>query len=406
MSEEKTRIHDPQNQSARPTGSRPPTQPSHRTAPAPRRKRGSGGKRAADIVVSVALVAVVAVVGVRFHQSFEPISQESLTLSTTTAEEESTEEATEETTAAIVYENIAVDNTQIHAGDLILVNGNYAYTEMGADEIVSIYEYKTENEVTTYHVSGSETSLRTSAIEAFSEMMNDFYVATGHDDIIILSGYRTTEEQQALYDADLESTGQDYSDLVAEPGHSEHETGYALDVSIFNDNGEIEDYDGTGDYEWINENCDHYGYILRYTEDKADLTGIQSEEWHYRYVGQPHATYIMDNDLCLEEYVTQLKSYDSENPLEIVNWDGEIYDVYYVAADTSADMTYVLVPPSLNYTISGNNVDGFIITVDTGEIAAYESTSDTDDNSESVDETGDSEETDDISETETAEDAE
>ena len=61
------------------------------------------------------------------------------------------------------------------------------------------------------------------------------------------------------------------------------------------------DYDGTGDYARINENCSHYGYVLRYTEDKQDTTGIQAEPWHYRYVGQPHAAYMQENSVCLEE---------------------------------------------------------------------------------------------------------
>ena len=115
--------------------------------------------------------------------------------------------------------------------------------------------------------------------------------------------------------------------------------------------------------------------ILRYAADKAEITGIQAEPWHYRYVGEPHATYMKENNLCLEEYLTQLKDYTSDNRLQIVNWDGEIYEVYYVAADMAADSTYVLVPPDQDYTISGNNSDGFIITVDTGRIQSFEENS-------------------------------
>ena len=161
---------------------------------------------------------------------------------------------------------------------------------------------------------------------------------------------------------------------MALPGHSEHESGYSLDVSLYED-GVQSDYDGTGDYSWIDENCDHYGYILRYAADKAEITGIQAEPWHYRYVGEPHATYMKENNLCLEEYLTQLKDYTPDNRLQIVNWDGEIYEVYYVAADMAADSTYVLVPPDQDYTISGNNSDGFIITVDTGQIQSFEENS-------------------------------
>ena len=171
-------------------------------------------------------------------------------------------------------------------------------------------------------------------------------------------------QQQELYDADLEDTGEDTSTLVAKPGYSEHETGYAMDFSLFED-GISADYDGTGEYDWINQNCAHYGFILRYPENKTDLTEIRYESWHYRYVGQPHAYYMQQNDLCLEEYTETLKDYSVDNPLEITNWDGKVYQIYYVPAE-AGDSTYVMVPPDQEYTVSGNNVDGFIITVDTG----------------------------------------
>ena len=194
--------------------------------------------------------------------------------------------------------------------------------------------------------------------------------------MIVISGYRTNAQQQELYDADLAETGEQTSTRVALPGHSEHESGYALDFSLYTD-GVQYDYDGTGEYAWINENCAHYGYVLRYTEDKQDTTGIQAEPWHYRYVGQPHATYMMENNVCLEEYLTLLKNYTADEPLSITNWDGEIYQVYYVAADTSADSTYIMVPPNAKYTVSGNNSDGFIVTVDTGEIQSGEAAAET-----------------------------
>lgn len=327
--------------------------------PNPRRPRGSGGKTAAQVIVSLVLVALVGYEGFHMYRSFTPISQGSESMDLVGGGSES-EAATEPKT---VYENVSVSNEDVHAGDLILVNTDTAYVEENPTEIVSIYDHKTDN----YHVSGTETSLRQPALDALNQMLDAFYVATGHQDIIVISGYRTTQQQQELYDADLAETGEQTSTRVALPGHSEHESGYALDFSLYTD-GVQYDYDGTGEYAWINENCAHYGYVLRYTEDKQETTGIQAEPWHYRYVGQPHATYMMENNVCLEEYLTLLKNYTADEPLSITNWDGEIYQVYYVAADTSTDSTYVMVPPDAKYTISGNNSDGFIVTVDTGEI--------------------------------------
>lgn len=327
--------------------------------PNPRRPRGSGGKTAAQVIVSLVLVALVGYEGFHMYRSFTPISQGSESMDLVGGGSES-EAATEPKT---VYENVSVSNEDVHAGDLILVNTDTAYVEENPTEIVSIYDHKTDN----YHVSGTETSLRQPALDALNQMLDAFYVATGHQDMIVISGYRTTQQQQELYDADLAETGEQTSTRVALPGHSEHESGYALDFSLYTD-GVQYDYDGTEEYAWINENCAHYGYVLRYAEDKQETTGIQAEPWHYRYVGQPHATYMMENNVCLEEYLTLLKNYTADEPLSITNWDGEIYQVYYVAADTSTDSTYVMVPPDAKYTISGNNSDGFIVTVDTGEI--------------------------------------
>ena len=259
-----------------------------------------------------------------------------------------------------LYESVSMDNQEIHNGDLILVNGNYDYKSTDEEELKTLFGNKSDS----YYVSGSELMLREDVITNLNALLDDFYTETGHDDIIIISGYRTSEQQQELYDADLESTGSDTSTLVAKPGHSEHETGYAMDFSLF-DGENSGDYDGTGEYSWINENCAHYGFVLRYPEEKTDITEIRYESWHYRYVGQPHAFYMQQNQLCLEEYMEELHNHTIDDALEITNWDGKVYQVYYVPAE-SGESTYVMVPSGLEYTVSGDNIDGFIVTVDTG----------------------------------------
>lgn len=401
MHEENTRVQPTQNNQQRqtkndyPPASAPQQQRQDTGKKKKKKKKSGNGRRTVEVIISLILVVAVILLGYHFFGTRTTISQNA-EISEYTADSSTLTEATEETTEVTVYESIAVDNDEMYNGSLIVVNNEYEYASTSEEDITSIYTYKTENDVTCFSVSGAETSLRLEALEAFTDLCEDFYVYSGHDDIIVMTGYRTLEEQQELYDEDLESTGLDYSDSVAEPGHSEHETGYAMDVSIYTD-GTIIDYDGTGDYTWVNENCDHYGYILRYTEEKADITGFEAEEWHYRYVGEPHATYIMDNDLCLEEYISLLQNYSADNPLEIINWDGEIYQTYYVEADTTADVTYVLVPSDLSYTISGNNIDGFIVTVDTGEIETYvePETEETTDSSEESDSTESTDSTDD-----------
>ena len=96
---------------------------------------------------------------------------------------------------------------------------------------------------------------------------------------------------------------------------------------------------------------------------KSDITGERARANTYRYVGVPHAKYITKHGLCLEEYIEQLKGYTIEKPLE-VEGDGCAYRIYYVPLPAS-DKIEVFVPEKDRYTVSGNNCDGFIVTVTT-----------------------------------------
>ena len=92
---------------------------------------------------------------------------------------------------------------------------------------------------------------------------------------------------------------------VARPGTSEHQLGLAVDI-ISNVHPELdESWAQTEEAEWLKENCADYGFILRYPPDKSGITGIVWEPWHFRYVGEEAAQYIMENDLCLEEYLEE-----------------------------------------------------------------------------------------------------
>ena len=95
------------------------------------------------------------------------------------------------------------------------------------------------------------------------------------------------------------------ADEVARPGTSEHQLGLAVDI-ISNAHPELnEAWAETEEAKWLTENCAQYGFILRYPPDKSDITGIVWEPWHFRYVGEDAAAYIMENGLCLEEYLEQ-----------------------------------------------------------------------------------------------------
>ena len=123
---------------------------------------------------------------------------------------------------------------------------------------------------------------------------------------IVVSGYRTQEKQQSLYDEKInEFLGEGYSkeeaiaqaqQWVSVPGTSEHQTGLAVDI-----NGMIWDV-----YPWLAENSYKYGFTLRYPEDKTEITGAQHERWHFRYVGLEAAAEMYERGLCLEEYLNEI----------------------------------------------------------------------------------------------------
>jgi D-alanyl-D-alanine carboxypeptidase len=128
----------------------------------------------------------------------------------------------------------------------------------------------------------------------------------------IASAYRSRARQQELVDEDVEAlmeTGCSYEEALAETyretmpaGHSEHETGLALDILCSGNTGmDVSQADEPGN-KWLLAHCSEYGFILRYPADKEDVTGISYEPWHFRYVGKEAAAYIMEHGLTLEEY--------------------------------------------------------------------------------------------------------
>ena len=92
----------------------------------------------------------------------------------------------------------------------------------------------------------------------------------------------------------------------AYPGRSEHHTGLSIDITSksmgWNLSQDFADYE---DGKWLNTHCQDYGFIVRYPKNKTDVTGYAYEPWHFRYVGEEVAKYIMENNLTLEEYLEQ-----------------------------------------------------------------------------------------------------
>ncbi|MDQ0205258.1 M15 family metallopeptidase [Alkalicoccobacillus murimartini] len=127
--------------------------------------------------------------------------------------------------------------------------------------------------------------------------------AAGEENIELaaVSGYRSYDRQQELYDQAVARSGAD-QEFVAHPGSSEHQSGLAMDVSSSSVNyGLVQEYENTKEGQWLADNAHHFGFIIRYQKDKEDITGYGYEPWHLRYVGES-AIEMYESELVLEEF--------------------------------------------------------------------------------------------------------
>ena len=116
--------------------------------------------------------------------------------------------------------------------------------------------------------------------------------------IWLSSGFRSYDYQNQIYNNYVARDGQAAADTYsARPGHSEHQTGLAIDVNQIDDS-----FIGTPEAIWLENHCHEYGFILRYPQGKQDITGYKYESWHIRYVGTDMSYPIHDSGLTLEEY--------------------------------------------------------------------------------------------------------
>lgn len=132
-------------------------------------------------------------------------------------------------------------------------------------------------------------------------------------ELYIRSPYRSYSQQSALFENQVKrylngSTTREQAEIkastvVARPGTSEHHTGLAVDL-----NSVETSFEDTEAFSWLKEHGEEYGFIMRYAEDKQDLTGVIYEPWHWRFVGIKHAKEMNRLGMCLEEYIEYLKS--------------------------------------------------------------------------------------------------
>lgn len=292
--------------------------------------------------------------------------------SETTDAEVTTEEVTTED--PLPYFTLTLSEEEMYSGSLILVNAynEYRFPEDMEGDIVNIADYKNEY----YGMSSYSTSIQAgkTAIDAFNRLTVDFFNETGFKYMQINSSYRSKEAQETLYAQYEKDYGVDYAkQYVAIPGKSEHHTGLGVDLNV-NRNGAVSYVESDEGCAWFRENCQKYGFILRYPKDKVHLTGINHESWHYRYVGTPHAQIMEDMNFCLEEYTEYLQDYTYDGICLGYSEETGVFDmkveefyeresavmIYFVPAGEKGAETFV--PKGCEYSVSGNNVNGYVIT--------------------------------------------
>ncbi|HAG12816.1 MAG TPA: hypothetical protein DCG49_03010 [Ruminococcus sp.] len=245
------------------------------------------------------------------------------------------------------YQEIPMQRSALNAGTLVLVNKDHA-SHLSKDELDLEQVYYATDKPETYEISyPGHTSLNRTALTQFNRLMKAYYGATSNSEIMFNYGY-----------------------LEAGKEKSNPESPTALDVQLHvkrNDGG-YEYVTNTTPYSWLFEHMSSYGYILRYPTDKAEITGERGGYTAIRYVGVPHAAYMREKNLCLEEYLEMMKTEHNFYTGTVLEYSTTelTYHIYYVPAKEQGDELIVPVPTSASYEVSGNNVDGFIVTVIVG----------------------------------------
>ena len=202
---------------------------------------------------------------------------------------------------------------------LVLVNKQNAVGENFAPENLTSLD-------ASYTAGGKTIQLEGTVADAIVSMI-DAMRAAGISNVSVTSGYRTYDYQKTLFErymAEEKANHHSLSDdeikqivlaYSAYPGTSEHQTGLCVDlytdemVGLWNYGSETPDnpYDKgfaeTDAFVWLQKHAHEYGFILRFPENKTNVTGYSYESWHYRYVGVERATKIYEQGITLEEYL-------------------------------------------------------------------------------------------------------
>lgn len=186
------------------------------------------------------------------------------------------------------------------------------------------------------------------------------------DRIVPVSGYRSHEEQIQIWEDTMQKEGEAFTrTFVAKPGHSEHESGLAIDLAENREKIDFicPEFPKEGICGQFRKKAPAYGFIERYPEDRTSVTGIGAEPWHFRYVGKPHGLVMEKEGLILEEYIAFLREETSpERPYRYMDTEISYIDM------KEKDTMFLRLPKESSCQISGTNEGGIILTRSKGKM--------------------------------------
>ncbi|MBR7008101.1 MAG: D-alanyl-D-alanine carboxypeptidase family protein [Ruminococcus sp.] len=282
-------------------------------------------------------------------------------------------------------ENSVFDNK----GLLLLDNKDHHYASDGSD-FVSIYQYLfNSNGEQVLNTGSTNISGNQEMMIHLNSMISDFALNTKLRTIMVRNAsysyngrlYKTMGDvNDADEKAEDKKTADTNSDNISSEGCYEHLTGLAVDLQFYEkEKGTYPQYTGEGAYSWINENCWKYGFVLRYPDDKAEVTGVAGRKDHYRYVGTAFAQILHDNSLALEELYAFLDKYSYEEPLMMTTVEGKKMMIYSVELDKDKSSTTIPLPDTsrsdMSYSLTGIGSGRGYICADLGAASADNSSS-------------------------------
>ena len=256
------------------------------------------------------------------------------------------------------------------SGSLILVTPKYGLSEAGRPKALCRVRQNGTSVLGRYAAPDSQTedAAKDRGIllekETAAMLLGLLSQIRSEDRITLVSGYRSREEQVQIWEDTLEKEGEAFTrTYVAKPGHSEHESGLAVDLAESQE--EIDficpQFPREGICGEFRKKASHWGFTERYLAGKESVTGIGEEPWHFRYVGTPHALIMEERGLVLEEYIQLLRRHPyGERPL-VWKGCGLAVEISFLPA-VPGDRAQLLQREDWPWAVSGNNADGFIIT--------------------------------------------